>query len=390
MNHYKSPFAIYVVWHPDNTIGLKYGEELYNTFCRDVNNPLSRPLGIPVQFRYQYPSGSNVPIDIDTSCSDQNAIILLIDEEMFADDNWGHYIGMLLDKQDSNTRIYPIALSKYAFSIDEVRLNKKQFINLEKVGSCEKIEEGLKELKSRLLHDFSRLLFNMEKVSDADNQRIPPPVKLFISHAKVDGELLALQFRDYINSNTKLKTFFDVNDIADAEDFEQEIKSGLANSAIVVFLSDQYSTREWCRIEVIVAKRNKSPLVVVNNIQKGERRSFPYLGNVPTIRYAENSFMDIIDLALFQVLNNLFVQLKLRKELELYELESKYHVIPLENAPELFNYIDIRKIQDIRKDHKPLLVIYPDPPLGLEELNVLQDLDKDIQFITPSLIHQII
>lgn len=392
--YYKSPLSIFVVWHPDFQNGIKYAEEIYNTFCRDINSPLSRSLGIPVNFRFKSAKGGNTPIDIETSEADRNAIILLIDDELFSDEAWQDYIQNLLDKENkSNARIFPVALTKYAFSLNESRLGKNQFISLEHLldkDNPDIIDKSFKELKNRLLHDFSRFFYNLEKVSEIQKQRKDPPVKLFVSHAKVDGEQLAFQFRDYINSNTKLKTFFDVNDIADAEDFEQSIKYNLSNSAIVVFLSDQYSSREWCRIEVIVAKRNKSPLVVVNNILKGERRSFPYLGNSPTIRYEENNFDDIIALALFQVLNNIFVEEKLRKEEKLYDLSLKYHTIRLENSPELFNYIDIKRIQKEKKDNKPVLVIYPDPPLGIEELKVLKDFDDSVVFITPTLIHQII
>jgi hypothetical protein len=390
--YYKSPLTMYVVWHPAFKLGIRYAEALYNTFCRDVNSPLSRALGIPILFRFQREDGGSVPLDIDTTLSDRNAIILLIDDEMFSDGNWYSYIQKLLDKENlKSTRLFPVALSKYAFSLDENRLTTKQFINLtsfNESSECLGSPNGFQELKSRLLHDLSRLFFKLEKVSDSEKQISPPPIKLFISHAKIDGELLAIQFRDFINSNTKLKTFFDANDIADAEEFEFSIKQNLSNSAIVVFLSDQYSNREWCRIEVIVAKRNKSPLVVVNNIQKGERRSFPYLGNVPTLRYEKDGFKDIIDLALFQVLNNLYVEEKLRKEIELYELNSNFHVIPLENVPELFNYIDLKRLQKEHSD-KTILVIYPDPPLGIEEMNVLNDFDENVKFITPTSIHQI-
>jgi hypothetical protein len=388
--YYKSPLTIFVVWHPANNTGIEYAEAIYNSFCRDIHSPLSRGLTIPVEFRYVNEKGKIVPKDINTSESDRNAIILLVDDEMFADTNWQTYMETLMSYESEETRIFPVALSKYAFFLNEDILSKKQFIDLTKISEDRGLENRINELRSRLLHDLSRFLFNYSSVADTTSRNdTPPPVKLFISHAKVDGELLATNFRDFIQSNTKLKTFFDVNDIADAADFEEEIVQNLNHSAIVVFLSDQYSTREWCRIEVIVAKRNKSPLVVVNNIQAGEKRSFPYLGNVPTVRYKESSFNEIIDLALYQVLNNLFLKSKLKKEVDLYSLEKQHKVYTLENAPELFNYIDIKRLQKAHAD-EDVLVIYPDPPLGLEELKVLNDIDESIQFITPMLIPKIL
>lgn len=389
---YKSPLTIYVVWHPDNETGLKYAEAIYNTFCRDTYSPLTRGLGIPVRFRFKTAKGEKYPIDIDVMTSDRNAILLLADTKMFMDSNWVGYIQNLLDKEDSNNRVFPVALSSYAFSIDENRLNKKQFINLTIIEDADKQTELLKrveELKSRLLHDLSRMFLHLNKVSAVDEEPVNPPVKLFISHAKVDGEKLAGEFRNYILSAKKLKSFFDANDIEDAGDFGKAIIDNLKNSAIVVFLSDKYSTREWCRIEVIIAKRNKSPIVVVNDLQVGERRSFPYLGNVPTIRYKPGCFDDIINLALFQVLNNLYLDEKLKKEKDLYDLNDEFRIFSIQNAPELFNYIDIKRLQG-EKDGRKILVIYPDPPLGNEELKVLNDLDSNIEFITPALIHNVI
>ena len=324
-DNYKSPLTLYVVWHPQSNKGKLYADELYKTFCRDTGSPLSRALGIPVLFRSTVLE-NNVPAPIDTTESGRNAILLLIDEEMFMDAAWFDYVQNLLDKEDGNTvRVFPVALSKYAFSIDEKRLIQRQYINL--VALHEKEGDGIQlsfaELRSRMLHDLSRFLLNMNKVADVEQQSSPPPVRLFISHAKADGEPLALQFRDHVLQRTKINTFFDASDIADADDFEKTLKTSLKNSAIVVFLTDRYSTREWCRIEVIVAKRNHSPLVVVNGLQKGEKRSFPYIGNVPVICLANGNFDEIIDLSLYQTLNNLFVGEKLKREAALYNLDKK-------------------------------------------------------------------
>ena len=45
-----------------------------------------------------------------------------------------------------------------------------------------------------------------------------------------------MKFRDYIYSKTKLKAFFDANDIADGHQFEQEIKKHIDHSAFVLYL----------------------------------------------------------------------------------------------------------------------------------------------------------
>ena len=388
METYKSPLSIYVVWHPSFKEGERFAENIYSAFCRDVNEPISRGLGIPTFFRFQNVSGKSAPLSINLKEADRNAIIVLIDEEMFNDVDWCNYVRQLNKKVNKNTRIYPVSFTRYSYSLDENGLSANQFISVHDVNNSDKEAKFLEQwciIRSRLLHDFSRLMLNMHASFEASKDTIPPPIQLFISHAKKDGLKLASDFRDYIRSSTKLNTFFDANDIADGYAFENQIKNNIVedNSALVVFLSDEYSDREWCRIEVITAKRYKAPLVVVHNIEKGEKRSFPYMGNVPTIKWNNNKDA-IIDLALVQVLNNLFSKEKLKKYTALYGLSSTHYCIAITSPPELFNFIDIEKKK--KETKKPVLVIYPDPPLGSEELNLLNEFRNEIEFITPTLL----
>ena len=379
---YKSPLNIYVAWHPKFSEGKQYAREIYSTFCRDSKKPLSRGIGIPVFFRSKPVHATNLPIEIGFKEADRNAIVLLIDDEMFNDVNWSSYIDYLIKNISTNTRIFPVELSKYArYQNEGTALSKCQFI---KMNLEQDFAEKVKTIRNSLLHDFCRLMMNLEASPHAG---VPAPIKLFLSHAKLDGEIIAQEFRSYIENNLKLNTFFDANDIADGYDFEAQIKANLKNSAVIVFHSDEYSNREWCRIEVIVAKRNKSPLVVVHNIEKGENRSFPYLGNVPTIRW-NNNFNDVIDLALIQVLNNRYSSEKIEKEIRLYGIDKLYNWEIISSPPELFNFIDLGKSRPINK--KENIVVYPDPPLGTEELNVLSELDSKTKFITPIMFSEII
>jgi hypothetical protein len=70
----------------------------------------------------------------------------------------------------------------------------------------------------------------------------------------------------------------------------------------------------------------------------------------------------------------------------MYDLEKHYSCLVLPKAPELFNYIDIENFKEENKEVKSLIVLYPDPPIGIEELSLLNDVDKKIKFITPLLL----
>lgn len=381
---YKSPLHTYVIWHPKFKDGEKFAKRIYNLLCRDSSNPLSRGIGIPVYYRSSYSIGDTLPIPIEFKDAKRNALIILIDDEMFNDDNWGDYIAGLLKSVNDKIRVFPVALSQYAYHQNEGELNKSQFIQLDKQNG---FETKWALLKHAILHDLSRLMIDVESSHEDSNIEVPPPIKIFISHAKLDGESIALEFKNYIQNNSKLKTFFDAYDIADGYDFDTQIKNNLKNSAVVVFHTDEYSNREWCRIEVIVAKRNKSPLVVVHDIKKGEKRSFPYMGNVPTIKW-NNRFEDVIDLTLMQVLNNKFSREKIEGDIKLFELDKKYNVSILSSPPELFNFIDLELMKNT--DNEKRLIVYPDPPLGVEEVNLLNEFDKNLQFLTPIMLSKIV
>ena len=131
----------------------------------------------------------------------------------------------------------------------------------------------MKKIKTELLHDCARLMMDVQPTwKDKDRDKISSPVTLFLSHAKIDGQETSKKFKAFIDANLKLDVFFDTVDIADGYEFEIQIELNIKNSALVVFHTDEYSSREWCRIEVLIAKRNKCSIVVVHDIKTLERK----------------------------------------------------------------------------------------------------------------------
>jgi hypothetical protein len=379
----KYPLSIFVVWHPSFVHGREIANSLYNAFCRDIKEPLSRGLGIPVYYRSVFVD--KAPIPIETTNAVRNAIVLLIDQHYMIDDGFRAYTETLTHMVDDNTRLYPVALCEQSYGIG-CNLDKLQFIRayMGDLALPENLQFSLKKIRSEMLHDCARLMMNMQPIwMDDKTPKTPSPVKLFLSHAKKDGLVTTQNFKTFIERETKLDVFFDTVDVADGYDFEKQFEEQIKNSALVVFHTDEYSSREWCRIEVLIAKRNKCSIVVVHNIKNGEKRAFPYLGNTPTITMQPDegsSFYEIVDLTLLQVLNNLF-QLELLKNIQNGYEQDETEFISITSPPELFNYVDILKKKV--EARKRLIILYPEPPLGKEELRVLNEIDGEIMFITP-------
>lgn len=383
---FKTPLSVFIVWHPDYLEGQQMADFLYSVLCRDSSKPLIRSMGIPVYFRSTKAESKNHPIAIDYDESEFTAVIALVSDEFIVDKGYENYLEKIFDECNSandKRRVYPIAISKNAFNVS-AKLSPINFIRVTKAigNDCNTVTKGnvFRQIKSPVLHELCRLLMNMKKATDeTDSLTISPPIKLFISHSKHDeSKLDAAKFRDYINSLTQLKTFFDTNDISYGSNFGDEIKKVAQESALVVFQSDSYADREWCRIEVLEAKSAGCPIVIVNAVQNGEKRAFPYLGNYPSIRFNDN-FLDIIDLTLEQVLFNLYTKIFLDSLTGMYGIKADRI---LSTSPELFNFIQL-KAQGLNEGENFGLVVYPDPPLGSEEMEILNKLDGNFIFITP-------
>ena len=111
-------------------------------------------------------------------------------------------------------------------------------------------------------------------------------VRIFISHTKHDGhgETVARSVRDWIHGHSPLDTFFDVADIPPGLPFADVLLERIGSGAVLAVHTDSYSSREWCRREVIAAKRRGVPMVVADCVRQEDPRSMPYLGNVPVVR----------------------------------------------------------------------------------------------------------
>ena len=89
---------------------------------------------------------------------------------------------------------------------------------------------------------------------------------------------------------------------------------------------------------------------------------------------------EIINQTLIQVINNTYSSQLLEKIKNLYSVDN---ALVLPKAPELFNYIDIEEMKKKKLSNDDLVVLYPEPPLGIEEITLLNDIDSKITFITP-------
>jgi SLOG-like protein/TIR domain-containing protein len=217
------------------------------------------------------------------------------------------------------------------------------------------------------------------KVPATKPHRMQAPVRLFLSHAKADlkqddSDPVGVTHKVSGDRRFVIDKWFDSNDIAPGQDFAKAIEAGLRDCSIMLaFQTDQYSARPWCRREVLEAKRAGAHILVVDALNQGEQRSFPYGANLPVLRWnaaanPEEEARRVIDRVVLEALRFKHNRAQLQGLAEAGDqvLAAPPEALTLADAPVGSNSY-----------------LYPDPPLGREELEVLEKLRPGAQFTTP-------
>ena len=132
-------------------------------------------------------------------------------------------------------------------------------------------------------------------------------VRVFLSHSKHGGrgEVVAGALRKWLNDNTNSAPFLDIHNIPAGIPFDLVLDYEASRSVMVAIYTDSYSSREWCRREVIIAKRRRVPMLVVDCLQDTDPSSLPYLGNVPWVRMNPET-MDRLDYVVGHLLDEVY------------------------------------------------------------------------------------
>ena len=291
----------------------------------DFNNPIKKGLMIDTYFLKADDS-------LDIKLQYYNFYIFLVDD-------------YLVSKSDLKNVDYNISLFiSYTENITSLRGfdNSKLYLNSEK----DNLELGLFTFLTEKLYEKNKLT-------------------LFLSHTKRDsiGEKKAKDYATYLQENTKLKSFIDINDISYSSDIKEEIDKNLENSIFVGFDSDGYSDSKWTQYEIVEAKERNIPIILIDCIEKKVERRFPYLGN--SLILSNNTMQENLKFILIEA-----VRLKINQN-KMFSFKSLYNhsnIKFLNNVPEL---LDIQKI-------KEEIIIYPEPPITDIEQIILEKTGKKI------------
>jgi hypothetical protein len=367
------PFlVIYVVWHPDFDGGEQIARTLFNHYRRNLYANVAGGGGLPVVYRSAPAPGSTVPMKIPLDDARTSAIVLLIDQNWTNDESWVAWAHDMAEESETaglSARVFPVAIDATSTKIGMVT----QAARWDKwVALSSEDRQG--RLITDLTYQFCRMLRtyleHLKRPTEPDHELLQylKKVEIFLSHSKHDddGERIAKLIRDHLYAGDGLESFFDVHDIPIGLRFDAVILKKVKVSAVVAVHTDSYSSREWCRREIIEAKRWNVPLVVVDCISDLDERGFPYLGNVPQVRM-NAATADRIAVVISRLLDEVLKDFLWRCWVELYGNTTGDQVVFLPRPPELIVLASLEG--EARSD---ATIVYPEPPIGAEEQRLFE------------------
>jgi len=349
------PLLVQLVFHPESQSARDLAIRLHHALNDDPAVPGMR---IPTVLT---PATEHPPSSLLDPEAERVFVVVLADNKLkIASPAWKNHVVALYEacEKDARHRFFPIQLTEHAYPIDP-RLKELSFLR----AWAQPDSERERFVQRRIIQALCRHLKSEPVGTETD----PPPVTLFISHTKADVQhepLVVKALVEHLNKFQPVGTWFDSGDIDAGSKFAKRIKQGIQDAALLSVLTDAYASREWCRKEVLLAKQHQRPVVVVTALRQREIRSFPYSGNVPVLRWGGDP-REAVDLVLKETLRHLHASALLGQR------KAPGDVV-LPSAPELVTVVRLPKGSS---------VLYPDPPLGNEELELLKQ--AGVSAITP-------
>jgi len=364
------PFlALYVAWHPNFKAGAEISLALFQHYRRDLYRNVAGGSGLPVIYRSQPPEGGAVPIDIDLEGAEATAVVLLVDENWSRNSAWVAWARRISDEADRTglrALVFPVAIDGSGIAMGVLPEQAVRWDRWDHKPEAAKRRRLFTSLSYQFCRMLRHYLEHMKRpgVSNDDLLAYLRRVEIFLSHSKHDrdGTEIALQFRQFIQ-DAGYDTFFDVFDIPVGLRFNRVLLEKVRVSAVVAIHTDSYSTREWCRREMIEAKLFNVPLVIANCIEDVDERGFPYMANVPIVRMDPEK-RDRIDVVVACLMDEVLKDFLWRCRVKLFA-HAGPNVSFLPRPPELI-------ILTALKERTPPsdVLVYPDPPIGAEEMNL--------------------
>ena len=374
-------FALYVMWHPSYAGGRKIADKLRAHFGRDLYRAVQEERGVSVLERSESVPDSLIPLPIDWDDADFTAVVVLAESTLIDDREWGDHVRSIA--QTANRKGLPAGFFPVTMDCRGLELGvNQQPLRWDSWDAPE--ADRIRRLTSDLTHEFCRMLrYRLDHLSTTATgevafERYLEKIRVFISHSKHDGDGASIgrSIRDWIHAHSPLDSFFDVYDIPPGLSFGEVLLHQIGAGVVLAVHTDSYSSREWCRREVIEAKRRMVPMVVVDCLREIDPRAMAYLGNVPVVRM-EPGRTDRIGTVMSCLLDEVFRTWLWLCRVGPYLADSP-GVLFTARPPEL---IALATVPPGGKESTPTIV-YPEPLLSADEERLFREIAPEVRVQT--------
>lgn len=403
---------VFVLWHPRCALGELLARRIHawlrpgnglgpHVFYRSLPAPEAPTGGLPLPLPGEFRPGVPTPSS-GSRVTNMQIVLFLIEENLIADAAWRHWLVQLASAPNPSGRrmFVPIALDSTAFNVPsplrELNFLRPAGLPLlvgEALGAGTATDIVVRSLLKQLTEAMCRLMLGWRDTAGVQRvaslgqleDSVAPKVKIFLSHAKIDGTVPAKRIRDYIYSQTQLTAFYDENDIPFGSAFSRVLQSdiqGEQTAALIAIRSARYASRPWCRRELSLVRRpilenpqqglaqrwRLNPILIVDALEGGSQTlGLPEFGNAPLIRWSEDikdQEEQIVTTILRDALLTAFHVAVGRT------MPDEPDCIVLSWLPDPTTLLHIRRVQEAKED---LRVFYPGRGLSGLELDILDE-----------------
>ena len=369
----KAPFHILTYWHADDQAEIEpLATQVVRQMMRNTADPTQNTPGIPV-FAYT----GKVPEEhwkARIGEAEAGIAFVFFHDSLVIDSQWHDFMRYLaaLQQEVPGYRWVPLAISKNTINHPVVQATSHHVERL--YASPFGVEEAL------------RLAVALEvgKSLYPNNPKATKALEIFISlsHNDDQGDVIASAIAHFLPTQAEIASFYDVADTRPGESFADRILTSQKQAFILVLRTDSYGSREFCRREVLQAKEHSRPVVVLNALHKGETRAFPYMGNVVQIHYHPAAALRDEELhhITIQVLMEAVRHAYQQQWLDYWHRTLAYsqEVVVLPSPPELLG------LAQNSYGGPEATLLYPEPPLGEQEMKLLTTQAGNRKLVTPS------
>ncbi len=378
---------IKVFWDKDNSLGEVFGETVCRYFYTgDLSIQQDKGLTIPVECRALSKYNQ---ISYNKSNEYLSVCILLADHYMRYHDRERNLATQLIKKtKESKKFLYiPVALNdegcKYIGNTECITTTSRDCDSIDSIRSKEfqKIADEVKPIAEETEHDFFKnILMVLQRIMERIAGRYFYLTKgtnserlgIFICHTKSTGAKEVDALNAYLSTRTTSDSFVDKNSILLGEELDEIILNTIEYRGMIVLLTDNISTRDWCIREVNYAKQKGTPIIIVDALQNRENAFMMGSLNCPVIKLKSNTDKNY----------NLIMELLVNEVL--YNLQNMYSVSYPKNTKVLPRKIELSDLFFLEDSYNK--IIYPEPLLTRTEKSIIElavnKLKKKISFET--------